>query len=71
MFSLNFSSVGKEPFLASKAKNAPETALSCGEGVSGERGMALHSLGNLGVKFSEMSFPHFKTYFTQIGHCYL
>ena len=28
-------------------------------------------LGNLGTKFSEMSFPHFKTYYTQIGRCYL
>ena len=56
MFSLNFSSVGKEPFLASKAKNALETALSWGEGVSGERGMALHSLGNLGVTGSEINF---------------
>ena len=27
-------------------------------------------LGNLGAKFSETSFPHFKTYFTQIGRCY-
>ena len=25
------------------------------------------SLVNLGTKFSETSFPHFKTYFTQIG----
>lgn len=30
VFSLNFSSVGKEPFMASTAKNAPETTLSCG-----------------------------------------
>ena len=27
-------------------------------------------LRNLGAKFSETSFPHFKTYFTQINHCY-
>ena len=33
--------------------------------------MALPLLGNLGAKFSEMSFPHFKTYYTQIGRCYL
>ena len=32
--------------------------------------MALLSLENLGAKFSETSFPHFKTYFTQIGHCW-
>ena len=24
-----------------------------------------------GAKFLEMSFPRFKTYFTQIGRCYL
>ena len=29
--------------------------------------MALLLLENLGAKFSEMSFPHFKTYLTQIG----
>ena len=34
VFSLNFSSVGKEPFMASTAKNAPETTLSCG-GIEG------------------------------------
>ena len=33
--------------------------------------MAPPLLGNLGTKFSEMSFPHFKTYYTQIGRCYL
>ena len=33
--------------------------------------MALLSLGNLGAKFSETSFPHFKTYFTQICRCHL
>lgn len=40
VFSLNFSSVGKEPFMASKAKNAPETTLSLGGGEGGvvERG---------------------------------
>ena len=32
------------------------------EGVSGVKDKALPSLGNLGPKFSEMSFPHFKTY---------
>ena len=33
-----------------------------GEGGSGVRDTAPPSLGNLGAKFSEMSFPHFKTY---------
>ena len=33
--------------------------------------MAPPLLGNLGAKLSEMSFPHFKTYYTQIGRCYL
>ena len=42
-----------------------------GQAGSGVREMAPLLLGNLGAKFSEMSFPHFKTYFTQIGHCYL
>ena len=46
-------------------------ALSRGEGGIGVRDMAPPSLGNLGAKFSETSFPHFKTYFTQIGRCYL
>ena len=55
--------------MTSKAKNMhfPE-----GGGGSGVRGMALPLLGNLGAKFSEMLFPHFKTYFMQIiGRCYL
>ena len=29
--------------------------------------MALSSLGDLVAKFSEMSFPHFKTYFMQMA----
>ena len=33
-----------------------------------ERWTWSHSLRNLGAKFSEMSFPHCKTYFTRIGH---
>ena len=63
--------------MAGKAKNAPGTHFPVeggGEGVggsSGVRDIALPSLGNLGPKFSEMSFPHFKTYFTQIGLCHL
>ena len=27
--------------------------------------------GNLGAKFSETSFPHFKTYFAQISRPYI
>ena len=32
------------------------------EGDSEERDMDLPSQGNLGAKFSETTFPHFKTY---------
>ena len=48
------------------------TFSSKGEGPSWpvRQNMALPSLGNLGAKFSEMSFPQFKTYFTQIDHYY-
>ena len=43
-----------------------------GGGGIGARDIAPPSLGNLTAKFSERSFPHFKTYFmTKIGHCYL
>ena len=59
--------------MASRAKTAPEVHFPWGEGGgrgSGVRDMALPSLGYLGDKFSEMSFPDFKTYFTQIGCCY-
>ena len=41
------------------------------EGDSGVKDMAHPRFGNLGAKFSETSFPHFKTCFTQIGHCYI
>ena len=41
-----------------------------GQVGSGVQEMALLLLGNLGAKFSEISFPHFKTYFMQISHCY-
>ena len=33
---------------------------SCGGGGSGVSDMASPSLGNLGAKFSETSFPHFR-----------
>ena len=68
VFSLNFSLVGKGPFMASKAKN-----ISGGGGRgggSGVRDKAPPSRGNWGAKFSETSFPHSKTYYTQIGRCY-
>ena len=73
IFSLNFSPVGKGPLILWLARQKIFTrgALSRGEGGIGVRDIAPPSLGNLGTKFSEMSFPHFKTYFTQIGHCYL
>ena len=41
------------------------------KGGSGVRDIAPLSLGNLTAKFSETSFPYLKTYFTQIGRCYL
>ena len=76
VFSLNFSSAGEGPFMAGKAKNAPEANFPRGNGRQGGgdsevRDMTLPSQGNLGAKFSEMSFPHLKTYFTQIGRFYL
>ena len=46
-------------------------ALFRGQGGNGVRDMASPLLGNLGAKFSETSFPHFKTYFAQIGRCCL
>ena len=60
--------------MASKAKNAPEAHFpgrGGGGGGTEVRDMALPSLGNLGAKLSKTSFPHFKTYFTQIELCYL
>ena len=73
IFSLNFSPVGKGPLILwlVRQKIFTRGALSRGEGGIGVRDIAPPSLGNLGTKFSEMSFPHFKTYFTQIGCCYL
>ena len=62
--------------MAGKAKNAPEANFPRGNGRQGGGGsevrdMTLPSQGNLGAKFSEMSFPRLKTYFTQIGRFYL
>ena len=61
VFSLNFSSAGKGPFMASKTKkNVLEAHFpgGGGGGGSGERDMATISLWNLGTKFPETSFPH-------------
>ena len=62
--------------MAGKAKSAPEADFprgkwEAGGGGSEVRDITLPSHGNLGAKFSEMSFPHLKTYFTQIGRFYL
>jgi len=65
VFSLNFSSAGKGPFMAGKAKNMP---LRCTflEGRGGGYWSEGHSPTPLGgAKFFETSFPHFKTSFTQ------
>ena len=51
--------------------NSQMPGFSQTQGGSGVKNMALPSLGNLGAKFSETSFRHFKSYFTQIGFCYL
>ena len=53
--------------MASKAKNISGGG---GGGGSDVRDKALPSRGNLGAEFSERSFPHSKTYFTQIGRSY-
>jgi len=67
VFSLNFSSAVKGPFMASKAKNMHQRCTFLqGMGGSGVRDMALPLLRNLGAKLSETSFHHFKTYLTQI-----
>ena len=57
MFSLNFSLAGKGPFIAVKAKKiCARGALSWEEGGSG-----VHGKFRSYSKFSETSFPHFKT----------
>ena len=71
VFSLNFSSAGKDHSQSVKEKICARGALSWGRGSSGVRDVAPPSLGQLGAKFFEMLFPHFKTYFMQISHCYL
>ena len=74
VFSLNFSSAGiKGSFIAGEAKKYMhhKGALFWGKAGIGVRDMAPPLLVNSGAKFSETSFPHFKTFFTQIGRCYL
>ena len=73
VFSLNFSSAGKGPFFSwpERQKKCARGALSSGEGGSGVRDMSTISWQNLGTKFPQTSFPHFKTYFMQISRCYL
>ena len=72
VFSLNFSSVGKGSFVAGKAENVHHRgARFWGKVGSGVQDMAPPLVGNLGAKFSETSFPHFKTYFMQIGCSHL
>ena len=71
VFSLNFSSADKGPFTAGEAKNMHHRgALFRRQAGIEVWEMPPLLLGNLGAKFSEMSFPYFKTYFTQISHCY-
>ena len=58
--------------MTGKAENIRQKHTFLGGGRGREvRDMALPSLGNLGAVFSEMSFPHFETYFMQIGRCSL
>ena len=57
MFSLNFNSAGKGPFIAGKAKNVQQKCTFLGAGGSGVWDMAPPLLGNLGAKISETSFP--------------
>ena len=57
VFSLNFSSAGKGPFKASKAKNVHQKCTFLGAGGSGVWDMTPPLLGNLGAKISETSFP--------------
>ena len=74
MFSLNFSSAGKGSFMAGEAKNMHQRHTFLGGGGGGGSGVkdkASTLLWNLGAKFSEMLFPHFKTYFMQISRCYI
>ena len=57
----------KGPFMAGKAKNMPQKCTFLGGRGKWSEGHG-HTLG--GAKFFETSFPHFKTYFIQIGRCH-
>ena len=63
LFSLNFSSAVNRPFMAGKAKNMCQRCTLLGGGGQWSEGHGPPLLGNFGVKFSETSFPHFRTYF--------
>ena len=77
VFSLNFRSAGKGPFMAGKAKDnmCQRHNFLWGRGrlrVRDNFFLAPLSLGNLGAKFSETSFLYFKTYFINAKqHCHL
>ena len=59
VFSLNFSSAGKGPFMACKAKGGCPWCTF----LEGRRGSAVRDMvPPLGAKFSETLFPHFKIY---------
>ena len=64
VFSLNFSSAGKGPFMDSKAENIYFFKRVGGGGDSGVRDVDPPSLRNF-------LFPYFKTYFTQVCCRYL
>ena len=64
---LRVSSESKGPFMACKAKNMPQKYTFLGGRGKWSEGHG-YTLG--GAKFFEASFPHFKTYFIQIGHCH-
>ena len=71
VFSRNFSSAGKGTFISGKAKNMSQRCTFLGARDRGLRNIVPPLLGNLGAKFSEMSFPHFKTYFMQVSRPYI
>ena len=73
MFSLNFSSAGKGPFMAGEVKNMHQRHNFLGGG--GRGGWTEGHGPTLAEKFRSQvlgtSFPDFKTYFMQLGHCRL
>ena len=62
---LNFSSIGKASFAAGKGKKcAPQRCTFLGEGGQWSAGHGSALAGKFGsYKFSETSFPHFKTFY--------